>query len=189
MGNNPMTGKLLVLWIESGVYIAESSHAVPYMVGLHPNSPSNPHSALATGAQPQDIANIDTVPLREAYVLYGGVVGGPDRNDQFLDLRSDWVQNEVALDYVAPLVTIAAHALVNGTGDPYYTQVQAGSYDEKRPSGEPCDAAVSAGCPAGGNWHVGKIVMGAIVSAIGLFVVSLGLYWILLERRRRAGRF
>ncbi|KIP09220.1 glycoside hydrolase family 9 protein [Phlebiopsis gigantea 11061_1 CR5-6] len=168
MGNNPMT--------------------VPYMVGLHPNSPSNPHSALATGAQPQDIANIDTVPVHEAYTLYGGVVGGPDQSDQFWDLRGDWVQNEVALDYVAPLVTIAAHALVNGTGDPYYTQVQAGSYDEKRPKGAPCDAAISTGCPTGRNWRVGKIVMGSVVSAVGVLVVSLGLYWILLERRRRAGK-
>ena len=159
------------------------------MVGLHPDSPSNPHSALATGAEPQDIANIDTVPLNEAYVLYGGVVGGPDKNDQFWDLRSDWVQNEVALDYVAPIVSIAAHALVNGTGDPYYIQLQAGSYDERRPTGKPCDAAISAGCPATGSWRVGKIVMGAVVGAVGLFVVSLGLFWVILEWRRRAGKF
>lgn len=159
------------------------------MVGLHPNSPSNPHSALATGAAPEDIANIDTVPSHEAYVLYGGVVGGPDRNDRFWDLRSDWVQNEVALDYVAPVLTIAAYALVNGTGAPWYTQLQAGSYDEMQPTGQPCDAAVSTGCPTVGHWRVGKIVMASIVSAVGLFVVSLGVYWIILECSRRTRKF
>lgn len=166
------------------------SFAVPYIVGIHPNAPSNPHSALATGAAPQDIANLDTVPLHEAYVLYGGVVGGPDKNDLFWDMRSDWVQNEVGLDYVAPMVTLAVQALVNGTGDPWYTKLEVGSYDERRPKGQPCDAAVSTGCSTGKNWRVGRIVMASILSAVGLVVVSLLSYWIMLEvRRTRTARF
>jgi endoglucanase len=51
-------------------------------------------SALSSGGN--DIGNIDTIPAQEAYVLYGGVVGGPDRDDKFWDVRSDWVQNEVS---------------------------------------------------------------------------------------------
>lgn len=164
LGNNPMT--------------------VPYMVGVHPNAPSNPHSALATGASPQDIANIDTVPEHEAYVLYGGVVGGPNDDDLFWDLRSDWVESEVGLDYVAPVVTIAARELVSGAGDPWYTQLQAGSYEERRPGGQPCDAAISAGC-RGHDWRVGKIVMGVLVGVTGLVVLSLGTVWMVLAYRNR----
>lgn len=154
------------------------------MVGVHPNAPSNPHSALATGASPEDIANIDTVPQHEAYVLYGGVVGGPDRDDQFWDLRSDWVEGEVGLDYVAPVVTIAARAVVNGTGDPWYTQLQVGSFAERRPKGQPCDAAITAGCP-GHSWRVGKIVMGVLVGVTGLVVLALGTIWMVLVFRYR----
>ena len=34
-------------------------------------------------------------------ILYGALVGGPDQNDQYQDLRSDYVKNEVTNDYNA----------------------------------------------------------------------------------------
>ena len=168
LGNNPMT--------------------VPYIVGIHPNAPTNPHSALATGAAPKDIANLDTVPLHEAYVLYGGVVGGPDKNDRFWDLRSDWVQGEVGLDYVAPMVTLAAQSIVNGTGDPFYTTLQVGSYEDRRPGGEPCDNAISSGCPGGKRWTVQKIIMAVFVSVAGALVFALLFFWFCIEARYRQGK-
>lgn len=66
---------------------------VPYVVGMNPNSPRNPHSALASGGD--DISNINTSPPVEAYVLYGGVVGGPDKRDKYYDIRDDWPETEV----------------------------------------------------------------------------------------------
>ena len=36
-----------------------------------------------------------------AQVLYGALVGGPDANDNYDDVRSDYVGNEVACDYNA----------------------------------------------------------------------------------------
>ena len=42
-----------------------------------------------------DIGNIDTDPAVEAYVLYGAVVGGPDKRGRYFDIRSDWPQTEV----------------------------------------------------------------------------------------------
>ena len=66
---------------------------VPYIVGVNPNSPSNPHSALASGGF--DLDKIDSDPVREAHVLYGAVVGGPDKRDRYFDIRSDWPQTEV----------------------------------------------------------------------------------------------
>ncbi|KAI0091879.1 9 glycosyl hydrolase [Irpex rosettiformis] len=165
LGNNPMT--------------------VPYIVGIHPNAPANPHSALSTGASPQDIANLDTVPLHEAYILYGGVVGGPDKDDRFWDLRSDWVQGEVGLDYIAPMVTLAAQSIVNGTGDPFYTTLQVGSYEERRPSGAPCDNAINSGCPGSGSWRVGKIIMAVFVSVAGAVVFALLFFWLYVEVQNR----
>jgi len=63
------------------------------MVGMHPNSPQNPHSAPASGGD--NIGDIRNDPPVPAHVLYGAVVGGPLENDQFWDWRDDWVQTEV----------------------------------------------------------------------------------------------
>ena len=75
---------------------ADTSQAV-YVVGSNPNSPQNPHSAPASGGN--DIGNIDHSPPQEAHVIYGGVVGGPNKRDQFFDTRSDWIQNEVRANF------------------------------------------------------------------------------------------
>jgi endoglucanase len=72
------------------------SFVVPYVVGSNPNSPSNPHSAMASGGK--DGSNIDNSPPKEANVLYGAVVGGPDSQDRFFDIRSDWPETEVCID-------------------------------------------------------------------------------------------
>ena len=66
---------------------------MPYVVGVNPNSPSNPHSAAASGGD--NITAIDTDPEQEAHVLYGAVIGGPDKQDRYFDIRSDWVETEV----------------------------------------------------------------------------------------------
>ena len=47
-----------------------STPVAPYVVGSNPNSPANPHSAMASGGD--DI----TSRLQEAYTLYGGAIGG-----------------------------------------------------------------------------------------------------------------
>ncbi|KAF2397745.1 Six-hairpin glycosidase [Trichodelitschia bisporula] len=93
---------------------------VVYPAGTHPNSPKNPQSALASGGSDAD--NIDNDPPVEAHVLYGGVVGGPDKNDMYYDQRSDWKQTEVALDYQPPLLIIAAHQIATNASDPYYVK-------------------------------------------------------------------
>ncbi|KAI0677010.1 Six-hairpin glycosidase [Trametes maxima] len=170
--------------------LGKNPMSVPYIVGTHPNAPSNPHSAISTGFAPPNGAltspeNLDGDPPQEAHVLYGGVVGGPDARDRFWDLRSDWVQNEVALDYTAPLLTLAAQALVRGVGDPYYTQVRAGAYDEVRPGGWPCDAAIRTGCKRSGLSRGGKIAVGVVVSVVGLIVIGLGGYWVRRVRNNR----
>ena len=110
-------------------------------------------------------------------------MGGPDPNDRFWDIRSDWVETEVGLDYVVPMLTLSARAIVNGTGDPYYTQLTVGSFDTNRPSGQPCDDAITAGCKKS-SWQKGKIALGVIVGVVGAAVVALLGYWIFVARRR-----
>ncbi|KAI0921378.1 hypothetical protein AcW2_006371 [Taiwanofungus camphoratus] len=163
--------------------LGKNPMTVPYVVGQHPNSPQNPHSALATGASPADIDNINTVPAHEAYVLYGGVVGGPDAHDRFWDLRGDWAQGEVALDYNAPLLTLAAFSVMNTTADPYYTSLQPGSYQQVRPSGYPCDAAISLGCPHHRLSTGAKVAIGVVVSVVGAALLVLGAWWMVLAKR------
>jgi hypothetical protein len=67
----------------------------PYVVGTNPNSPLNPYSAMASGGN--DASKINSSPQGEAYILYGGVVGGPDKKDNYYDLRNDWPQTGVRL--------------------------------------------------------------------------------------------
>ncbi|WWD16401.1 hypothetical protein CI109_100827 [Kwoniella shandongensis] len=152
LGNNPMN--------------------VPYIVGQHPNSPQNPHSAPASGGT--DIKAIRTSPPTEAYVLYGAVVGGPLSDDRFWDWRDDWAQTEVALDYNAMLPTLASMQLLNNTADPHYVSVQAGTYSI--PSGQPCDAALP--CEGGGGLSGGAkagIAIGVILGV--LLIVAAICYW------------
>ena len=40
------------------------------------------------------------------HILYGAMVGGPDKNDQYNDLRSDYVSNEVTTDYNAGFTSL-----------------------------------------------------------------------------------
>ncbi|CAK5275709.1 unnamed protein product [Mycena citricolor] len=154
--------------------------AVPYVVGSNPNSPSNPHSAMASGGN--DIGNIDTSPAEEAYVLYGAVIGGPDQHDRFFDIRSDWPETEVALDYNAPMLTLAAMHAANDTADPYFTRLQAGAY--VKPGGSPCDSAISGGC---GGPHLSKgaiIAMAVVLSVVGVVILGL-LIWYIRSLRSR----
>ncbi|GFZ42444.1 hypothetical protein JCM24511_00159 [Saitozyma sp. JCM 24511] len=139
-----------------------------YLVGQHPNSPQNPHSAMAAGGT--NINNIRNSPPTEAHVLYGAMVGGPLANDRFWDWRDDWVQTEVALDYNAMIPTLAAMQLVNGTSDPYYVNVQAGTYSI--PSGQPCDAALPCS-----NRLSGGAIAGIVVGIIVFLLLVAGLIW------------
>jgi endoglucanase len=170
----------------------------PYVVGVSLNSPQNPHSALASGGS--DIGKLDTEPPQEAYVLYGAVVGGPDKRDRFFDIRSDWPQTEPALDINAPMLTLAAlvskvffnlirvphfnliqHAM-NDSFDPFYTSLADDAFTKVKPSGFPCDAAYSCG-----GVHAlstaGKIAMGVVITVVGLAIVGL-LFFSLFSRRR-----
>ncbi|KAK7470799.1 hypothetical protein VKT23_002217 [Stygiomarasmius scandens] len=167
--------------------LGKNPMSVPYVVGVNPNSPSNPHSAMASGGD--DINNIDTDPEQEAYVIYGAVVGGPDQRDRYFDIRSDWVESEVALDYNAPMLTLAAMHVLNDTNDPFYTSLQAGAYAQVKPQGRPCDDAIQDGCSGPGLSTGAKVAIAVVISVVGLVIFGLLAWyiWTVRSRRTKAG--
>ncbi|PWN20026.1 Six-hairpin glycosidase [Microstroma glucosiphilum] len=144
-----------------------------YQVGLHPNSAYNPQSSLASGGD--DIDQIDTDPPVERWVLYGAVVGGPDKDDQYYDVRSDWQQSEPALDTVSPMVGISAYFVNQGSSaaEPYYVGLTAKRIVPKMSSG-----GLSGGAIAG-------IVIGVIIA---LALLGAALWFCLSRRSPLAGR-
>ncbi|KAF8322017.1 Six-hairpin glycosidase [Clavulina sp. PMI_390] len=188
--------------------LGQNPMGLSYIVGTNPNAPTNPHSAMASGGS--DIGNIDGDPSVEMWVLYGAVVGGPQgsdgRGDGYWDVsRSDWAQSEVALDYNAPLLTLTSLGLLasystssssdtssttNLTSPYYFASLPPGSYASHRPSGSPCDAAIRTGCPSssGGLGRTGRIVLGVVISVVGLGLV-IGLVWMWIEGRKRGVGF
>lgn len=71
-----------------------------YMVGYAENSAKNPHHRAAHGS----LTNSMLDPVEEEHTLWGALVGGPDATDTHVDDRTDYVYNEVAIDYNAGFV-------------------------------------------------------------------------------------
>ena len=79
-----------------------------FMVGYGVNYPDRPHHRAAScsiagpcswEAYKKDVPN--------PQVLLGALVGGPDIDDVFVNNRTDFVRNEVSLDYNAGITAIA----------------------------------------------------------------------------------
>ena len=68
-----------------------------YVCGFGNNPPSSPHHRGSHSSTTNDI----NTPVSNRHVLFGALVGGPNFADSYTDNRSDYVQNEVAMDYNA----------------------------------------------------------------------------------------
>lgn len=73
-----------------------------YIVGYNENSAKYPHHRAASGLSKCED------PDEHRYVLYGALVGGPDENDNHIDVTSDYIYNEVTIDYNAAFVGACA---------------------------------------------------------------------------------
>lgn len=71
-----------------------------YIVGYSENSAKNPHHRAAHGS----LTNSMLDPEVQKHVLWGALVGGPDTTDYHVDDITDYIYNEVAIDYNAGLV-------------------------------------------------------------------------------------
>ncbi len=73
-----------------------------YIVGYNENSVKYPHHRAASGLTKCED------PDEHRYVLYGALAGGPDGSDNHVDITSDYIYNEVTIDYNAAFVGACA---------------------------------------------------------------------------------
>lgn len=93
MGDNPLSRSYIVGF-------GSTTPGVEKLVGGSAVAASHPHHADAHGST----TNNQDDPADPRHILWGGLVGGPDLKDQHKDLTTDYVYNEVAIDYNAALV-------------------------------------------------------------------------------------
>ncbi|MBV7335694.1 glycoside hydrolase family 9 protein, partial [Chloroflexi bacterium TSY] len=85
-----------------------------YVVGFGNNPPKNPHHRTAHGTWLDSLQN----PTESRHILYGALVGGPDRSDNYTDNRGDYIMNEVATDYNAGFTSAVARMVQEYGGTP-----------------------------------------------------------------------
>jgi endoglucanase len=93
---------------------------------------------------------------------------------------------QVALDYNAPMLTLAAMHVLSDTNDPFFTTLEAGAYSKVKPKGVPCDAAFTGSCD---NPHMSKkatVAMAVIITIVGFIIVGLSTWYIMLLIRKRS---
>ena len=73
-----------------------------FIVGYNENSAKYPHHRAASGLTKCED------PDEHRYVLFGALAGGPGSADEHNDMTSDWIDNEVTLDYNAAFVGACA---------------------------------------------------------------------------------
>jgi endoglucanase len=180
MASTTTKSSLYTNWSQSQVDYALGDNPMNavYPVGMHKNSPLNPQSSLASGGT--DANDIDDSPPVERWVLYGGLVGGPDQYDNYYDERGNYIQTEVALDSQSALLSIVAYQLANNASDPYFVGVTQArvilSYDSGSGGG-----GLSAGAKAGIAVAVIVAVL-AILGGVGYWKRERVQNWL---RRRR----
>lgn len=74
-----------------------------FVVGYGVNPPQRPHHTSSSCPNMPAVCNWDNFhsPAPNPQILHGALVGGPDVNDHHVDDRSDYISNEVTIDYNA----------------------------------------------------------------------------------------
>ncbi|MBR3598383.1 MAG: glycoside hydrolase family 9 protein [Lachnospiraceae bacterium] len=101
-------------WAEGqmGYLLGDNSYNKCFVVGYNSNSAKYPHHRAASGYTGGDKGT-----TAQKYVLMGALVGGPKSDGSYVDSASDYVCNEVAIDYNATLVAAAAAHYENNMSD------------------------------------------------------------------------
>jgi len=96
--------------------LGDNPNKFSYMVGFGDKYPLRPHHAAAHGGSWDNFNNSDPNPN----ILYGALVGGPkSANDyDYQDVRTDYIGNEVTLDYNAGLTGALARLYSDFGGQP-----------------------------------------------------------------------
>jgi len=98
-----------------------------YVVGFGNNPPTQPHHRTAHGSW----ANNKSIPEKTRHILYGALVGGPDKNDHYIDARSEYVMTEVATDYNAGFTGAVAKMYSKYGGQPLVNFPQSAQRDDE----------------------------------------------------------
>lgn len=99
-----------------------------YVCGYGTNPPVNPHHRTAHGCWSN---NQNGPPVTTRHTLYGALVGGPNSDDSYSDVRSNYINNEVACDYNAGFSGVLAKLVEDFGGSPLANFPQ-----EETPAGE-----------------------------------------------------
>nr|AMH40380.1 glycoside hydrolase family 9 [Ramulus artemis] len=87
-----------------------------YVVGFGNNPPTHAHHRAASCPDAPAVCNMDTYHGSQpnVHVLYGGMVGGPNKSDIFTDDRTDYQHTEVGCDYNACFQSMLARLVELG---------------------------------------------------------------------------
>jgi len=133
MDKNDSKRKEYVKFIKKQVdYIQGDNPAkVDYVVGADPSSPKSVHHRGSSGV-------LDTMaqPSKNVFTLYGALAGGPDARDKYVDDRSNYNSNEVALDYNAAYTGLLAFLIDEGLNVPDPKQTWNGAWPPKESNGQ-----------------------------------------------------
>jgi endoglucanase len=96
--------------------LGKNPGARSYVVGFGVNPPINPHHRGAHGSWNGSMST----PTNSRHILYGALVGGPSAatDTSYTDDRSDYISNEVALDYNAAFTGAVARLAQDSTALP-----------------------------------------------------------------------
>lgn len=121
-----------VFLIQADYILGKNPKAMSYLVGYGPKYPIHVHhrgasiaSKFVLNAVVGCVQGFDSwyrSPGVNPNVIYGALVGGPDRNDAFSDDRSDYEQTEPTISACAPLVGLFSklQSTMNGIPGEYF---------------------------------------------------------------------
>ncbi|XP_067658425.1 uncharacterized protein [Haliotis asinina] len=101
-GINPLENRLWAL-SQINYILGDNKQDMSFVIGFGTKYPLQPHHRPSSCPDPPATCDWSEfkAPGPNPHVLNGALVGGPDGNDTYVDKRSDYVQNEVAVDYNA----------------------------------------------------------------------------------------
>ncbi|ESO84370.1 hypothetical protein LOTGIDRAFT_132347 [Lottia gigantea] len=101
-------------WAMGQIHYALGDTGFSYVIGVGDKYPTHPHHRAASCPWPPAPCSPEEVnrPEPSTHTLYGGLVGGPGKNDEYKDVRDNYVSNEVATDYNAGFQSAVAGRLI-----------------------------------------------------------------------------
>ncbi|KAI8795232.1 endoglucanase E-4, partial [Biomphalaria glabrata] len=88
-------------WAKQQIHYMLGDAGRSYVIGFGQDPPTRPHHASSScRPAPHDCSWADyNKPGPNSHTLYGALVGGPGRNDEYVDSRDDYIHNEVGCEY------------------------------------------------------------------------------------------